>query len=238
MYSSFDAVVLHSTPYKSGSSVVNVFTETEGRMAVLVRGFGSSKSKSQLIVHPGAMVEFSCAYQANKNVQSIRGLKRSFAYKHLPQDVLRSSITLFMCELTLRASREKEPSKSLYESLKKCLLLCDDLEHPSNVHLLYLLDWMEIHGIKPQSENALRFFDLETGFWSGQYRSGGTMMDEEIAALFAQLLGMNFAKILSLSMGRVQRQVLIRNLINYICAQLEVRQKIQSLEILEAVFDE
>ena len=84
MYLNEEMIVLHVTPYKTGSVVLHVLGAMHGKMAIYVRGVGGNKSKTRLMIHPGAVLEMTYKHQTSKDMQSGGALRRVVYTKTFP----------------------------------------------------------------------------------------------------------------------------------------------------------
>ena len=239
MYLNEEMIVLHVIPHKTGAVVLHVIGEVHGKMTVYVRGVGGNKSKTRLMIHPGAVLEMTYKYQSNKEMQTGGSLRRVIFYKNIPGDVLRSSLVMFIAEVVLKTTTDGEAQKDQYDLIKTTLELTDLSDDFGNLHLFFLGGWIKLLGIDPVQRPTIHSrIDLFDGSWSEKSTGAVHQLDYDLSALFSGVLGMNLDELLKLKISRKEKQKLLRAFVDYLCNQLSVNRKIESLEILELIFDE
>lgn len=239
MYLNEELIVLHVIPHKSGSVVLKVVGKRHGKMAMYVRGVGGNKSKTRLMLHPGAILEMTYKHQASKDMQTGGSIRRAVYYKNIPGEVMRSSLVMFIAEVVLKTTTEGDPIPDQYDLLKTTLELADLSDGFGNLHIFFLSSWIKLMGVDPiripSKQSRIDVFD---GSWTTKATGAVTQLDAALSDCFSQVLGMNLDEILELKISRKEKQKLLHAFVDYLCNQLSVNRKIESLEILELIFDE
>lgn len=136
------AFVLHSRAYRDTSAIVELFTETQGRVTVVARGVKSAKCRYRGILQPfqpllvswsgrGEMFTLSSAEEAG-----------------LPHALLgqRLVVGLYVNELLMRSLGKGDSHSEVYSSYKR---------------LLISLAGSAANNIASEHEQALRFFEID-----------------------------------------------------------------------------
>lgn len=239
MYLSDEAVVLQHTPYQSSSAVITCFTESQGKLAFMVRGFGSGKSKNHRRIHAGAILELEYLYSEKREVQTVRSLRRSHVYTDVPENVMKSSLIFFIAEIVLKSTVSRDSNADAFSLLKHTLQWIDGTQQLGVIHLYFLMQWLKLSGVvPPNSPYKEGFFDCEQGNWLSRWESRPYVLSLEQSNKLLSLLGMNFDDLQENVWTRKEKQDLLRGIVRYLCAQLSINQRIHSLDVLESVFDE
>lgn len=239
MYLSDEAVVLQHIPYQSSSAVITCFTEEHGKLAFMVRGFGSGKSKNHRRIHAGAILELEYLYSEKREVQTVRSLRRSHVYSNVPENVMKSSLIFFITEITLKSTISRDANPDAFSLLKHTLQWIDGADNPGIIHLYFLMQWLKLSGVvPPNSPFKEGCFDCDQGVWLLRWESRPHVLSVDQSNKLLSLLGMNFDDLQTNVWARKEKQDLLRGIVRYLCVQLSINQRIHSLDVLESVFDE
>jgi DNA repair protein RecO (recombination protein O) len=162
-------IVFHTLKYAETSIIAKVFTEKFGLRSYLVKGVRSAGSKTRTaLFQPMSLLDL-VVYEKEKNsLNSIREVRLAVPFASIPFDIRKSSVLLFICELSHRAIREEEPNPALFRFLwEQCLALEARNEGIADFHLFFTLELMHHLGIYPQNNHSqgTPVFNLREGMF-------------------------------------------------------------------------
>lgn len=134
------AYMLHQRPYRDSSTIVELFTEPYGRVAVVARGVKGSKSKSrnawQGLLQPFVPLRVSWSGRGDlKTLVDLDGRSHaSFQGKPLFS-------AIYLNELLMRALHRDDPHPSLFQGYQQQLLQLAELD-PGAAELGFELEWI------------------------------------------------------------------------------------------------
>ena len=96
------AIVLHSLKYGDTRFIVDVLTETHGRLTFLVPLSKSAKGKmKRQYFQPLTLLEVQFDFRANQDFQRLKNVSVSYPYGGIPFSPIKLSISLFLAEFLL-----------------------------------------------------------------------------------------------------------------------------------------
>ena len=138
------AIVLSLNKYSDTGSIVHLFTAEHGRMQYAVYG-----NKYKGILRPLSIIEFTSTKR--NNVPTQMGTLSSAALIHTPQkmsiDVQRQCVAMFIAEILISTLCHPMSDLPLYEWLCQIILILDQEENISNLHLQFLMEYSTHLGI-------------------------------------------------------------------------------------------
>lgn len=160
-------ILFKALKYSETSLILDVYTEEKGLQKYIISGVRSKGAKMKMgILQPTSLLDLVAYYRENKPINRIKEIKAAYIYQHLPFDVLKGTIGLFMVELAQKTIKEEETNYALFSFLFQQFQALDQLATiPSNFHLFYLLQLTTYLGFAPTANwSATRpFFDMKEG---------------------------------------------------------------------------
>jgi DNA repair protein RecO (recombination protein O) len=130
--------------------------------------------------------------------------------------------------------QEEEKNEDLFTFLETALIWLDTHDETSNFHLILLLEITKFLGFFPDiSEIDLNFFEMTNGIFSPF--QGISCLSEHDTFLFKKLINLKFDSNQRVFTG-IQRQTLLKILLDYYSIHLDGFKKPKSLEVLKEVF--
>ena len=214
------AIVLSSVKYGESGLVVQVFTENYGRQSFIIHGVRKKKSRfNYLLFEPLSLLNLDLYYKETRDLHTLKEAKQSAIPHHMPFDIKRSSIALFISEILYRCLREVEPNKILFNYIFNAIQVLDIAEQGvENFHLIFLIQFSKFLGIYPKNNTELY-----------RYKTGKGIQLSDLLDLSLQDIG-------NLEIERTNRVELLDRLIDYYRDHLEGLGEIKSLQVLHEVF--
>jgi DNA repair protein RecO (recombination protein O) len=239
MYSSTRGIVFRQTRYSDTSLVVRILTEEFGLRSYLVRGARSRKSKlKSSLFQPLTLLELVIPERDKDELHYIKEARVEHAYQHIPGDILKSSVLLFLNELLYKSIREEARHKELFTYVHDQLLFLDKTEKVTGSYpLLFSIHLSKFLGFFPQGNpRKVVTFDLQEGRFthSGQL-FGEYVITGEVCEWFARLIVLSPQEHLSVSLPAGVRQTLIEKILQYYTLHLPISGEFKSHLVLHEV---
>lgn len=230
------AIVISSLKFQEKSLIVKCFTQSSGLKSYFVRDAFSTRKSSQKIAYfqPLTILEIEAVHKNKGTLENFKELKIASPFQTIHADIYKSTMVIFISEILHHSIHEEEKNESLFIFLETALLWLDNHNEIANFHLILLLEMTKYLGFYPDiSEQEYPFFDRNEGIFT-QLHSINSQTEHE-TNLFKKLINLQFEngqKIFNV----VERQVLLRILIDYYSFHLEGFKKPKSLEVLREIF--
>ncbi|MCF6131353.1 DNA repair protein RecO [Flavobacterium wongokense] len=230
------AIVISSLKYQEKSLIVKCLTQSDGLKSYFVPNAFSAKKSNQKIAYfqPLSMLEIEANHKNKGTLEHFKEIKLAHAYQTISTDIVKSTIVIFLSEIIHHSIHEEEKNENLFDFLESALLWLDAHDEMANFHLILLLEMTKFLGFYPDtSEIDLKFFDTKEGVFSTF--QGMDCLSEHETFLFKKLLALKFDSDQKVFAG-IERQILLKILLQYYTTHLDGFKKPKSLEVLKEVF--
>ena len=230
------AIVISSLKYQEKSLIVKCFTESDGLKSYFVQSAYSGKKSNQKIAYfqPLTILEIEASHKNKGTLEHFKEIKLSSAFQTINTDVVKSTIVIFLSEMLHHSIKEEEKNQSLFTFLEAALLWLDTHEETANFHLILLLEITKFLGFYPDTSDINgKHFEMIEGIFSPF--QGVSCLSEHETHLFKKLLNLRFDSDQKVFAG-IERQILLKILLDYYSIHLDGFKKPKSLEVLKEVF--
>lgn len=154
MQETLRGIVLRTVRYGDTSLIVDLFTESHGRMSFMASTSRAKRSvRSVSFWQPLSMVEFSAELLPNGGkLPRPSDVRTYYNYIDLPFSPIKSTLALFLAEFLSAALREEKENTPLYRYIESSLQWLDLADSPAsiaNFHLAFLMHLSRFIGIYP-----------------------------------------------------------------------------------------
>ena len=154
MQETLRGIVLRTVRYGDTSLIVDLFTESHGRMSFMASTLRAKRSvRSVSFWQPLSMVEFSFELLPNGGkLPRPSDVRTYYNYIDLPFSPIKSTLALFLAEFLSAALREEKENTPLYRYIESSLQWLDLADSPAsiaNFHLAFLMHLSRFIGIYP-----------------------------------------------------------------------------------------
>ena len=234
------AIVISSLKYQEKSLIVKCLTQSDGLKSYFVpNAFAAKKSPRSFgtkiaYFQPLTLLEIEANHKNKGTLEHFKEIKLAHAYQTISTDVVKSTIIIFLSEIIHHSIHEEEKNEALFNFLESALLWLDAHDEMANFHLILMLEMTKFFGFYPDtSETVFKFFDTKEGnFTSFQ---GTNCLSEHQTHLFKKLINLKFDSDQKVFAG-IERQILLKILLDYYTIHLDGFKKPKSLEVLKEVF--
>jgi len=239
MLENFHGIVLRTVKYGENGLIVDIFTESHGRMSFATRLPRSRQSKGRSAFWaPMSMVEFAADYRPNASrLPKPQDPRLYYNYADLPFSPVKSTIAMFLAEFLAAALRSETQNIPLYKYIETALQWCDASPCTANFHIVFLFNLSRYIGILPNSEGEGPFFDMVAGTYVSVIPSHQYYLRPDEALRIRNLQRIRFHTMHLLKLNRDQRRRILSLLIMYYRLHIPQFPELKSLDVLHEVFD-
>ncbi len=241
MLSKTRGIVLQHFKYSESSIIAKVFTEEYGLQSYIVKGIRSKKSKVRLaLFQPLTLLELVVYHRESQSLHHLKETSVAFPYQHIPEDVTKRSLLLFLNEILIKSLREESPDKALFNWLFNALTWLDLTDKKvMNFHLLLMIQMSRFLGFYPKKslQTPSSVFDLQEGQLTDAAPEHPNYLSGRIVQQVEELLSCPFEEIESLTISRKERQELLDALIIYYRLHMPGFGEVKSVEVLKTILD-
>ena len=230
------AIVISSLKYQEKSLIVKCFTLSDGLKSYFVRDAFSSRKSNQKIAYfqPFSILEIEAVHKNKGTLENFKEIKLTIPFQTIHNSVTKSTIVLFLSEMMHYSIHEEEENEALFTFLETALLWLDAHDEIANFHLIFLLEATKYLGFYPDTTNIdLPYFEMTEGIFT-PFNAISSLSNHE-TQLFKKLLELKFESDLK-TFHVIERQILLKILIDYYSFHLEGFRKPKSLDVLKEVF--
>jgi len=230
------AIVLSSIKFQEKSLIVKCFTQSHGLKSYFVRDAFSGRKSNQKIAYfqPLSILEIEAVHKNKGTLENFKEIKISTPFQTIHSDIYKSTIVMFISEVLHHSIHEEEKNESLFEFLEAALLWLDNHDETANFHLILMLETTKYLGFYPDtSDMNMPFFEMTNGIFT-PFHAISSLTEHE-SNLFKKLIALRFdndQKIFHV----IERQIVLKILIDYYSFHLEGFKKPKSLDVLKEVF--
>ena len=232
-------VVLGTIKYGDKGVVVQMLTSSHGRQSYMVQGLGSRRGHSKLaLFQPLFALEFEGLESPRMQMHRLGEVHNGIVLQSTPFDIKKSTIALFMAEVSHRLVKESEANELLFNFVWGSIEALDAAtEGVANFHLWFLSHLCRLLGFSPGNEympNA--WFNIAEGLYTLQEPPREYRISQENALILRDMLECDVRYIAEIGLNRHQRVEFLSALVRYYGYHLDTINSVQSIRILQEVF--
>lgn len=230
------AIVISSLKYQEKSLIVKCFTQSHGLKSYFVRDAFSSRKSNQKIAYfqPLTILEIEAIHKNKGTLENFKEIKIATPFQTVHSDIHKSTIVMFISEILHHSIQEEEKNEHLFTFLETALYWLDNHNETANFHLILMLEITKYLGFYPEiSGIEYPFFSIDQGVFTPMKETSS--LTEHETQLFKKLIPLRFDNDKK-TFHVIERQIILKILIDYYSAHLEGFRKPKSLEVLSAVF--
>lgn len=230
------AIVISSLKYQEKSLIVKCFTLSDGLKSYFVRDAFSARKSNQKIAYfqPLTILEIEAVHKNKGTLENFKEIKIATPFHSIHSDVVKSMIVMFISEILHHSIHEEEKNEPLFTFLEAALHWLDNHNEISNFHLILLLETTKYLGFYPDvSDVDQKYFEMSEGIFS-PFHAVSSLTEHE-TNLFKKLIDLKFDNNQK-TFHIIERQILLKILIDYYSFHLDGFKKPKSLDVLKEVF--
>ena len=234
------AIVLRTVKYGESRIIVDLITREAGRVSMVCQltKSGKGKIKKQLL-QPMTMLDVAFDYRKNISLQHFQDLRIGQVYRSLLFDPYKLSITLFLAEFLIYATRDETDNRQLYDFIETSLLWLDNADGGfANFHLVFMLRISLFIGFYPNLDDYHEgcWFDLREGCFTPLRPSHNDCLKPDEAARMRTIMRMSLDNMHLFRMSRVERNRCAEIILYYYRLHQSDFPELRSIEVLKELF--
>ena len=230
------ALVLRSLKYGDTKIIVDLLTESEGRVSVIVNIPKSSKGKlKKQFFQPLTLLEAELDIRPKVQLQKLRDVRLSLPFSTLNTEPRKLSVALFLAEFLLNATRGEHDNPALFAYVANGLEWFDACrESYANFHLVFMMRLTRFVGFYPNTEDYHEgdFFDLQASCFCHAAPLHSDFLQPADAALIQPLLRMNYESMHLFRLSHQQRNRVVDIILRYYQLHVPGFTELNSLEVV------
>jgi DNA repair protein RecO (recombination protein O) len=235
------AIVLSKVKYGDNSFITNLYSLDYGRFAALIRIPKTSKGGIKpSLFFPLNIIETEVKLKNTRSIQSVIYCNRKQNLDNICNDIYKTGIAQFIAEILSKTIKEEEANPQLFNFLVGTITeLNDAKENISDLHLYFLRDFAKISGFGITNNlcSEMPFFNLKEGMFIPMFTSESESLDVEESKIMSHFLESSYQQTSKFINFRL-RKLLIENLLIYYKFHIPGFGEINSLKILQEVFND
>ena len=241
MQETIRGIVLRTVKYGDSSLIIDLFTESRGRMSFMTSTLRAKRSvRGVSFWQPLSMVEFNAELKPNAGqLPRPKDIRTYYNYTGLPFSPVKSTLALFLAEFLSAALREEKENAPLYCYLESSLQWLDLVQHPmsmANFHLAFLMHLSRFIGIYPNLEHPDHYFDLLSGCYCDRQPPHAHYLRNAEANVLPTLFRMDYSTMHLFRLSRQDRQRILHVLNEYYRLHIPNFPELKSLEVLRELY--
>ena len=234
------AIVLRTVKYGESRLIVDLLTREAGRVSVVCQltKSGRGKVKKQLL-QPMTMLDVAFDYRKNIALQHFQDLRIGQVYRSLLFDPYKLSITLFLSEFLIYATRDETDNRQLYDFIEASLLWLDNADSGfANFHLVFMLRISLFIGFYPNLDDYREgcWFDLREGCFTPLRPLHNDCLRPDEAARMRVIMRMSLDNMRLFRMSRSERNRCAEIILYYYRLHQSDFPELRSLDVLKELF--
>lgn len=141
-----EAIVLGLRKHSDKMSVLNVYSRSEGRLALQVYG-AMGKHKVRAAYQPLSVVEISYEVNPTRTVPTLATIDTVYLPEQIYGDIRKQTIALFVTEMLMLTLIHPMEDSRLYEFIVDFVHELNGTSAPENIHILFMYRLAELLGI-------------------------------------------------------------------------------------------
>ena len=233
------AIVLNSLKYGESQIIVDMFTESHGRLSFIQRLPRTPRSgvRKQLF-QPLTLLAIEFDWRATQKLQRIREASVSCPFVSLPFDAAKLSIAMFVAEFTGYCTRSEQSNPPLYLFIENSVRWLDACEGGfANFHIVYMLHLSRFIGFFPNLDSGGNaWFDLRAGCFVAHVPAHADYLQPADAGTIRLLMRLNYTTMRLLSLSRSERNRIVDVVLHYYRLHQPGFPEMKSLPVLMQLF--
>ena len=230
------AIVISSLKFQEKSLIVKCFTLSHGLKSYFVRDAFSSRKSNQKIAYfqPLTILEIEAVHKNKGTLENFKEIKIGTPFHSIHSDIYKSTIVMFISEILHHSIHEEEKNEPLFEFLEAALEWLDNHDEIANFHLILMLETTKYLGFYPDTSDVnMPFFEMTEGVFT-PFHAISSLTEHE-TNLFKKLIDLKFDSDKK-TFHVIERQIVLKVLIDYYSFHLDGFKKPKSLDILKEIF--
>ncbi len=233
-------IVLHAINYNDKYMLVQIFTESFGRVTYMVSKARSKNSKvPKSLFSPLAILDLEVEHQASRDIQRIREARSDLHLYEISADMGKTSMAFFLSEFLTRVLRDTADSPLLFSFLEQSVQILEMTNKSiANFHLVFMLKLSHFLGFYPNLEeyNDNNLFDMINAEFVGYQPLHKHFLNSYDSRALSRLARVTYENMHHFVFSRQDRINIINRILEYYRLHLYDFPNLKSLDVLHELF--
>jgi len=234
------AIVLRVLKFGENKIIVDLLTETEGRLSIVCNVPKTQRGKiKKQYFQPMNVLEVELDIRQQAQLQHLRDARISIPFMTIPFDPYKLSISLFLAEFIYYSTRGEQQNPNLYSYVENSISWLDGCQGSfSNFHLVFMMRLSRFIGFFPNVEDYQTgdFFDLRAACFTPTAPLHPDFLSREDASRISTLMRMNYESMHLFRMSHEDRNRIVDVLIDYYRLHVPNFPELHSLAVMQELW--
>ena len=230
------AIVLRVLKYGEQKMIIDLFTESDGRISIVTHIPKTPKGKlKKQYFQPLNILDVELDIRPKVQLQHLRDARIAVPYSSIPFDPQKLSIALFLAEFLYYSTRSEQQNTALFAYLEHSILWFDSCkESYANFHLVFMMRMSRFIGFFPNIEDYQTgdYFDMRAASFTAHAPLHPDFLDCEDSSRISTLMRMNYESMHLFKMNHDDRNRIIDVIITYYRLHVPDFPELKSFEIM------
>lgn len=235
------AIVLHTVRYGEQKVIVNLLTQTEGRLSVIARMPTTQRGKlKKQLFQPMNIIEAEIDFRPKADLHHFRDVRMAMPFASIPFHPQKLAIALFLAEFIYYGTREEHDNPNLYNYIENSLSWLDACQEGfANFHLVFMMRMSRFIGFFPNTDDYREgdFFDLRGACFAHVAPAHPDFLNPLDASHISTLMRMNYDTMHLFRMSHHDRNRIANVLVDYYRLHVSGFPELRSLGILQELWN-
>ncbi|MBP5278063.1 MAG: DNA repair protein RecO [Prevotella sp.] len=235
------AIVLRAIKYSENKYIIDLLTEAEGRVSVVINIPKTSKGKlKKQYFQLMSLLEVDLDFRQNETLHHLRDVRMAYPYSSIPQDPYKLSISLFLAEFLYYSTRDERQNPNLFAYIENSMRWLDgSRENFSNFHLVFMMRFSRFIGFFPNVDDYHPgdFFDMRNASFISSAPLHTDFLNADESSRIQLLMRMNYDTMHLFKMNHTERDRIIDVLITYYRLHVPNFPELQSLKVMKELWE-
>lgn len=231
-------IVFKTKKYGESSLIVDIYTEEKGLRSYIIGGVRKARpTVGASLLQVLSLVDIVAYHREDRTLTRLKEVRPFHTYQSVPYDIRKSAVGMFIVEVARKVIRGHEAQPELFSFLRNTLLLLDESDQFTNLHLHFMVGLSAYLGFWPGEhfDESHRYFDLQAGTFCPVEPPHAHHLQPEEAEILQALLNTPAEEAGNIPMTLSLRRKMLNHLITYYRLHIEDFPAIHSHQILEEV---
>lgn len=233
------AIVLHAFKYTDNRMIVDLLTESHGRLSFIARAGRAKRGAGvRQLFQPMALLEVAFDYRQTARLHPLKEARTLHPFSSIPFEPYKCSIVLFVAEFLYHATRQEACNLPLFRYIETSVMWLDGAAAAfANFHLVLMMRLSKFIGFYPNVEEARAgdIFNLRTGCFETYTPAHADFLPPSEADKLGMLLRMDYETMHLFAMSHEERNRCTDIILRYYRLHLPAFPELKSLAVLRDV---
>lgn len=232
------AIVLHSMKYNDTKNIVDMLTESMGRVTFVVPFPKSAKAKlKRQYFLPLTLLDIEFDNHQTSNMQRLKEASITTPLSDLAFSPYKTTIAIFLAELLTYATRGEQENSALFLFIWNSILWLENASaHFANFHLVFMLKLPLFLGFSPNLDVSNgSIFDLQEGMFVSSTPLHTDFLNIEESTKLLSLMRLQYATMHLFHLSREERNRCVEIALSYYQLHIPNFPILKSFRILQEV---